>query len=101
MADNQFAKFLAKVKDDAALQESLKSETDLFAAGAKAGFTFTQADIDAVKASIDEDQLAGVSGGGAGATLAWAFGNIPTLGLPILGDALFNDGKITKAAENA
>ena len=100
MADNQFAQFLAKVKDDAALQESLKSETDLFAAGAKAGFTFTQSDIDAVKSSIDEDQLAGVSGGGAGATLGWVAANIPTLGIPIMVDAA-TGGHITKAAEKA
>ena len=101
MSDNQFAKFLDKVTADPALQESLKSETDLFAAGAKAGFTFTQEDIDAVKVSIDDDQLAGVSAGGDGATLGWAGANIFTLGLPIIGDALFNDSNITKAAQNA
>lgn len=86
MTESQFAQFLAKVKDDSALQKSLASDTGLFAAGAKAGFTFTHEDIDAVKASIDENQLAGVLGGGTGTTLGWAGFNVGAMGIPIIVD---------------
>ena len=49
---------------------------------------------------ITDQELDAVTGGGAGATLAWAFGNIPTLGIPMIADA-FTGGHITKAAQDA
>ena len=96
MSENQFIQFLAKVKEDPALRESLKNETDVFAAGAKAGFSFTQEDVDAVTASIDEDQLASVSGGGVGQDLGYFAAGVGTLGILPAVDALANDSKIYK-----
>ena len=56
--------------------------------------TFAQ---DQAFTAITEEELMAVNGGGAGATLGWIFGNIPTLGIPLIADA-FTGGKITKAA---
>ena len=50
--------------------------------------------------AINDQELEAVNGGGAGATLAWAFGNIPTLGIPLIVDAA-TGGHITKAANDA
>ena len=50
--------------------------------------------------TITDQELDAVNGGGAGATLAWAFGNIPTLGIPMIADAL-TGGHITTAAQDA
>ena len=48
--------------------------------------------------AINDDALIAVNGGGAGATLGWVAANVFTGGIPIAADALFNDGKVTKAA---
>ena len=48
--------------------------------------------------AITDDKLIAVNGGGAGATLGWVAANVFTGGIPIAADALFNDGKVTKAA---
>ena len=61
--------------------------------------TQTLAQAQDLKAITDE-QLIAVNGGGAGASLGWAFLNIVTGGIPIASDALFNDGKVTKAASD-
>ena len=50
--------------------------------------------------TINDQELLTATGGGAGATLGWAFANIPTLGIPILVDAA-TGGHITKAADKA
>ena len=51
--------------------------------------------------AITDQDLVNATGGGAGATLAWVFGNIFTLGIPAAADAFANDGGITKAALDA
>ena len=50
--------------------------------------------------AINDQDLLTATGGGSGATLGWAFANIPTLGIPILVDAA-TGGHITKAADKA
>ena len=47
--------------------------------------------------AINDDALIAVNGGGAGATLGWAFANVFTLGIPIIVDSA-KGGKVTKAA---
>ena len=51
--------------------------------------------------AITDQDLVNATGGGAGATLGWVAANVITAGLPIIGDALFNGAKITKAAQDA
>ena len=50
--------------------------------------------------TLSDEQLQSLNGGGAGATLGWAFANIPTLGIPIIVDAA-TGGHVTKAAQDA
>ena len=50
--------------------------------------------------ALSEEQLQSLNGAGAGATLGWAFANIPTLGIPIIVDAA-TGGHVTKAAQDA
>lgn len=45
--------------------------------------------------TINEQELEAINGGGTGATLGWAFANIPTLGIPMIVDA-FKGGNVTK-----
>ena len=49
---------------------------------------------------LTDEQLEALNGAGAGATLGWAFANIPTLGIPIIVDAA-TGGHVTKAAQDA
>ena len=49
---------------------------------------------------MNDQELEAVNGGGAGATLGWAFANIPTAGIPIIVDA-FTGGHITQKAKDA
>ena len=48
--------------------------------------------------ALSDEQLQSLNGAGAGATLGWAFANIPTLGIPMIIDAA-TGGHVTKAAE--
>ena len=50
--------------------------------------------------ALSDEQLQSLNGAGAGATLGWAFANIPTLGIPIIVDAA-TGGDVTKAAQDA
>ena len=50
--------------------------------------------------ALSDEQLQSFNGAGAGATLGWAFANIPTLGIPIIVDAA-TGGHVTKAAQDA
>ena len=50
--------------------------------------------------ALSDEQLQSLNGGGAGATLGWAFANIPTLGIPIIVDAA-TGSNVTKAAQDA
>ena len=50
--------------------------------------------------AISDQELDVVNGGGAGAPLAWAFGSIPTVGIPMIADAFTGD-HITKATQDA
>ena len=71
MSEEQFAALLAKLKDDAELQEKLKGAADLDAAVAlakEAGFDVSKADWLRYQAKqiieLSDDELEGVSGGG-------------------------------------
>ena len=46
---------------------------------------------------LTDEQLEALNGAGVGATLGWAFANIPTLGIPIIVDAA-TGGHVTDAA---
>ena len=50
--------------------------------------------------ALSDEQLQSLNGAGAGATLGWAFANIPTLGIPMIVDAA-TGGHVTKAAEQS
>ena len=50
--------------------------------------------------AINDQDLLTATGGGAGATLGWAFANVFTAGIPIIVDAA-TGGHITKAADKA
>ena len=50
--------------------------------------------------ALTDEQLQSLNGAGAGATLGWAFANIPTLGIPIIVDAA-TGGHVTRDAQNA
>ncbi len=70
MSEEQLAALLAKLKDDAGLQEQLKGATDLDAAMAiaqEAGFTVTKAEWLRYQAEqtleLSDEELEGVSGG--------------------------------------
>ena len=51
--------------------------------------------------TINDQDLLTATGGGFGLTMAWVAVNIPTAGVPIIADALLNDGKITRAVQDA
>jgi predicted ribosomally synthesized peptide with nif11-like leader len=68
MSEEQLAALLAKIKEDAGLQEKLKGAADLDAAVAlakEAGFDVTKADWlkYQAKQSISDEELEGVAGG--------------------------------------
>ena len=67
MSEEQLAALLAKLKDDAGLQEKLKGAADLDAAVAlvkKAGFDVRKADLDFLETlELSDRELEGVSGG--------------------------------------
>ena len=50
--------------------------------------------------ALSDEQLQYLNGAGAGATLGWAFANIPTLGIPIIVDAA-TGGHVTDAASKS
>ena len=56
--------------------------------------------LNALQAINDQD-LFNATGGSFGLTMAWVAVNIPTGGVPIIADALLNDGKITRAVQDA
>ena len=51
--------------------------------------------------TIDDQDLLNATGGGFGLTMAWVAANVVTGGVPIIADALINDGKITQAVQDA
>ena len=66
MSEEQLSALLAKLKDDAGLQENLKGAGDLDAAVAiakEAGFVITDEQLARAQAEISEDELEGVAGG--------------------------------------
>ncbi len=56
--------------------------------------TFAQ---DQAFTAINDDALIAINGGGAGATLGWAFANVFTLGIPLIVDSA-KGGSVTNAA---
>ena len=56
--------------------------------------TFAQ---DQAFTAINDNALIAINGGGAGATLGWAFANVFTLGIPLIVDTA-KGGSVTKAA---
>ena len=75
MSEEQLAALLAKIKEDAGLQEKLKGAADLDAAVAlakEAGFDVSKADWRSEEAlELSEEDLEGVSGGGAPSSEGW------------------------------
>ena len=51
--------------------------------------------------TINDQELLTATGGGFGLTMAWVAVNVATAGVPIIADALLNDGKITRAVQDA
>ena len=51
--------------------------------------------------TINDQELQAATGGGFGLTMAWVAANVATAGFPIIADALLNDGKITRAVQDA
>ena len=51
--------------------------------------------------TINDQELLTATGGGFGLTMAWVAANVATAGVPIIADALLNDGKITRAVQDA
>jgi len=51
--------------------------------------------------TINDQELQVATGGGFGLTMAWVAANVATAGVPIIADALLNDGKITRAVQDA
>ena len=81
MSEDKFSALLAKLKEDAGLQEKLKGAADLDAAVAiakEAGFDVSKADWLKYQASktlreLSDEELEGVAGGG-GETYTWCDG---------------------------
>ena len=53
-------------------------------------------DLKQVQAELSEEELTGVAGGGAAATLGWIFANVLIAVVPVVNDAA-TGGYITKA----
>ena len=51
--------------------------------------------------AINDQELQAAAAGGFGLTMAWVAANVATAGVPIIADALLNDGKITRAVQDA
>ena len=51
--------------------------------------------------TINDQDLFNATGGGFGLTAAWVAGNIVTGAIPIVADVLLNDGRITRAVQDA
>jgi predicted ribosomally synthesized peptide with nif11-like leader len=78
MSEEQLAALLAKLKDDAVLQEKLKGAPDLDAAVAmakEAGFDVSKTDWLKYQANqtleLSDEELEGVAGGGKGVATGW------------------------------
>jgi len=78
MSEEQLAALLAKLKDDAGLQEKLKGAADLdavLAIAKEAGFDISKADWLRYQANqtleLSDEELEGIAGGGANETLNW------------------------------
>ena len=56
--------------------------------------------LTAFQTNNDQD-LFDATGGGFGLTMAWVAANVVTGAVPIVPDVLFNDGKITRAVQDA
>ena len=56
--------------------------------------------LNALQAINDQDLL-NATGGGFGLTVAWVAANVVTGGVPIVADVLLNDGRITRAVQDA
>ena len=103
MSQEQLKAFLENVKVDTRLQEILKSAEDeeaVVAIANSAGFGISADDLKRLMVEIPDDDLARVSGGGAGAMFGWTLANVVTLCIPLIVDA-GTGSHITNAAENA
>ena len=66
MSEEQLAALLAKIKEDAGLQEKLNAAADadaVLAIAKEAGFVITDEQLARAQAEISEDELEGVAGG--------------------------------------
>ena len=89
MLEEQLSALLAKLKDDAGLQEKLKGAADLDAAVAlleEAGFDVSKADLLRYQAKqtleLSDEELEGVTGGTMGVLVATVV--LPGLGIGII-----------------
>ncbi len=88
MSEEELAVLLAKLKEDAGLQDKLKGAGDLDAAVAialEAGFDLSKADWFKVQASqileMSDEELAGVAGANAAAVIAAGLAKSGSIGL--------------------